>query len=133
MIKSPLILKFGLNAWGEDFDNIHYGLGKAKYTNANVPVYTKQLDNAQFNLVAAIHNIFELGVEKAMEENRTSQYFGTMANASTHPAEGGADVSQDSLLGMERFFTDVMEQTTVRREALKEEVIRLEAEAAKQQ
>ena len=68
-----------------------------------------------------------------MEENRTSQYFGTMANASTHPAEGGADVSQDSLLGMERFFTDVMEQTTVRREALKEEVIRLEAEAAKQQ
>ena len=133
VIKSPLILKFGLNAWGEDFDNIHYGLGKAKYTNANVPVYTKQLDNAQFNLVAAIHNIFELGVEKAMEENRTSQYFGTMADASTHPAEGGADVSQDSLLGMERFFTDVMEQTTVRREALKEEVIRLEAEAAKQQ
>ena len=133
VIKSPLILKFGLNAWGPDFDHIHYGLGKARFRSANVPVYTKQLDTAQFSLVAAIHNIFELGVEKALEENRTGQYFGTVADASTPSESSDSGVSESSLLGMESFFADVLEQTTTRREALKEEVIRLEAQAANTQ
>ena len=133
VIKSPLILKFGLNAWGPDFDHIHYGLGKARFRSANVPVYTKQLDTAQFSLVAAIHNIFELGVEKALEENRTGQYFGTVADASTPSESSDSVVSESSLLGMESFFADVLEQTTTRREALKEEVIRLEAQAANTQ
>ena len=132
VIKSPLILKFGLNAWGEDFDHIHYGLGKAKYRSENVPVFTKQLDTVQYSLVAAIHNIFELGVEKAMEENRTGAYFGDVAHAGV-PGVSDAPVSEAALQGMETFLSDVMEQTASRREALKEEVIRLQAEAAKQQ
>ena len=71
VIKSPLILKFGLNAWGEDFDHIHYGLGKARYRSANVPVYTKQLDMVQYSLLAAIHNIFELGLKRLPNRNNT--------------------------------------------------------------
>ena len=131
VIKSPLILKFGLNAWGEDFDHIHYGLGRARYKSANVPVFTKQLDTVQYSLVAAIHNIFELGVEKAMEENRTGQYFGDVSQGSEAPVSPEPAVSEASLQGMETFLSDVMEQTASRREALKEEVIRLQAEAAK--
>ena len=133
VIKSPLILKFGINAWGEDFDHIHYGLGRARYRSANVPVFTKQLDTVQFSLVAAIHNIFELGVEKAMEENRTGQYFGEVAEASAPSPMEEAPVSESSLQGMETFLSDVMEQTASRREALKEEVIRLQAEAAQKE
>jgi len=131
VIKSPLILKFGLNAWGKDFDHIHYGLGKARYRSANVPVFTKQLDTVQYSLLAAIHNIFELGVEKAMGETRTEGYFGEVSEV-TAPTETKAEtqVSQTALQGMETFLSDVMEQTTQRREALKEEVIRLQAEAA---
>ncbi len=131
VIKSPLILKFGLNAWGEDFDHIHYGLGRARYKSANVPVFTKQLDTVQYSLVAAIHNIFELGVEKAMEENRTGQYFGDVSQGSEALVSSEPAVSEASLQGMETFLSDVMEQTASRREALKEEVIRLQAEAAK--
>lgn len=130
VIKSPLLVKFGLNAWGPDFDHIHYGLGKARYKSANVPVYTKQLDNVQYNLVAAIHNIFELGVEKAMEENRTGQYF-SQPTVGSYSEEGGQiPVSEESLQGMEFLLTDIMEKNAKEREALKQEVIRLEQEAA---
>ena len=131
VIKSPLILKFGLNVWGEDFDHIRYGLGRARYRSPNVPVYTQQLNNVQYNLIGAIHNIFDAGVEKALEENRTGQYFGEVAGVTGAPETGS--VSEASLAGMETFLSDVMEQTTTRREALKQEVIRLEAQASKQE
>ena len=132
VIKSPLILKFGLNVWGPDFDHIHYGLGRARYRSANVPVFTQELNNVQYNLIGAIHNIFDAGVEKALEENRTGQYFGTVSGVSEAPV-ADESVSEDALKGMETFLTDVMEQTTTRREALKQEVIRLEAQASKQE
>lgn len=128
VIKSPMILKFGLNAWGPDFDHIHYSLGKAKYRSPNVPVYTKELNTVQYNLIGAIHNIFDAGVEKALEENRTGAYFGQVSVGEAPKEE---DFSEESLLGMETFFADVLEQTTTRREAIKEEVLRLEAQAAK--
>lgn len=128
VIKSPLIIKFGLNAWGPDFSDIHYSLGKAKFRSANVPVYTKELNTVQYNLIGAIHNIFDAGVEKALEENRTGAYFGEVSMGETPAQE---DFQAETLQGMEVFLTDVLEQSATRREALKEEVIRLETEAAK--
>ena len=84
VIRSPLPLKFGVNAWGDDFSNVHYSVGKAKYQDVNVPVYTKQLDTVQYSLVSAIHNIFELGVEKAMKENRdNAQELGAIASGTS--------------------------------------------------
>ncbi|MBR4775418.1 MAG: hypothetical protein IK008_04920 [Bacteroidales bacterium] len=129
IIKSPMLIKFGVNIWGPNFDDIHYGLGRARYKSANVPVYTKQLDNVQYNLVAAIHNIFELGVEKAMEENRTGQYF---AVPSVGVPSGSSDepVSEEALQGMEYLLSDILQNNATRREAIKQEVIRLEEEAA---
>lgn len=133
VIKSPLILKFGLNVWGQDFDHIKYGLGRARYRSANVPVFTQELNNVQYNLIGAIHNIFDAGVEKALEENRTGQYFGEVAGVSgTAGREEAHDVPESSLQNMESFLSDVMEQTATRREALKQEVIRLQGEAVKQ-
>ena len=129
VIKSPLILKFGVNVWGPDFDHIHYGLGRARYRSANVPAYTKQLDAVQYNLLASIHNIFELGVEKAMQENRTGQYFGSVEALAASPSDSSAaQVSEASLQGMESFLGDVMQQTASRREALKREVLEMVAE-----
>ena len=129
IIKSPMLIKFGVNIWGPDFDHIHYGVGRARYKSANVPVYTKQLDNVQYNLVAAIHNIFELGVEKAMEENRTGQYF---AVPSVSVPSGGSDdaVSEEALQGMEYLLSDILKNNATRREAIKQEVLKLENEAA---
>ena len=70
VIRSPLIIRFGVNVFGENFDQMKFRLGRAKYKNTRVPVFTKQLDTVQLNLVNSIHNIFELGVEKAIRENR---------------------------------------------------------------
>ena len=39
----------------------------------NVPVFTTQLKTVQVNLVNSIHNIFELGVEKAIRQNESQQ------------------------------------------------------------
>ena len=71
VIRSPLPVKFGLNAWGKDFDHVNYWLSSPKYRSVQVPVYTQQLDTAHYSLISAIHNIFELGVDKALAENRT--------------------------------------------------------------
>ena len=127
VLRSPLLVKFGLNAWGPDFNHIHYSLGKAQYRNANVPVFTQQLDTVQYSLVAAIHNIFELGVEKAMEENRTAQYLSPQSSLGEVPEEAAAPEALDAV--RER-LSGIVEETDSRRDALREEVVRLAREAA---
>ncbi len=131
VIKSPMVLKFGINAWGPDFDHVHYGLTTAKYRSANVPVYTKQLDNVQFSLVAAIHNIFELGVEKAMEENRNAAT--QMASLSDAQDSVPTEEEAPATDGLTALVEEVSDTVTSRREALKQEVIRLQKEAAHEQ
>lgn len=134
VIRSPLVVKFGLNAWGDDFDHIKYGLGKPLYTSPNVPVFTKQLDTVQYNLVAAIHNVFELGVEKAMAEN-TGQNFiqegkeraGFNVQIDTVAMD---DVIMAQVESMEGLTGDVVERVAARREILKQEVLALEEKFA---
>ena len=128
VIKSPLLIKFGLNAWGPDFDHIHYGLGKAKYRSANVPVFTKQLDTVQYSLVSAIHNIFELGLEKALQENRTGDYLGAASASLQEGAAppGGEEGTREHLEGILPVVENVSEQASGRREALKQEILELE-------
>jgi len=126
VIKSPLLFKFGINAKGQDFDHVKYSLGKARYKSANVPVYTKQLDTVQYSLLAAIHNIFELGVEKAMQENRTSQYLSQNSSAPVSETESDAAVlSTAEMQNMASFQDNIEENVTARREALKEEILTL--------
>lgn len=131
VIKSPLLIKFGLNAWGKDFDHIKYGLSKAKYLNANVPVYTKQMDTVQYSLVAAIHNIFELGVEKALAENRAAEYL-KQQEFSSRGHDSSEEVSEEDLQsaaeGMAGFQEGILGNVESRREAIKQEILRLEKE-----
>ncbi len=128
VIRSPLMVKFGINAWGPDFDHIHYGLGKAKFKSPNIPVFTKPLEMVQYNLVAAIHNVFELGVEKALQENRAGEYLGSSPSASSHE-DLSPDELQQSMDCMGGLMEDVVSRVTSRREALKEEVLQLAREA----
>lgn len=72
LIKSPLILKLGANLSGPDFDNIKLRLGRARYRNVNVPVFTKVIDTTRINLRNSIVHIFDMGVEKALWEHRRS-------------------------------------------------------------
>jgi hypothetical protein len=46
-----------------------FKIGRAKYKNANVPVFSAVIDETKVNLVESIHNIFDKGVDAAFKEN----------------------------------------------------------------
>ncbi len=67
VIKSPLVFRFGVDLFGNDFDHLKFRIGKAKYRNAqSIPVFTKTIDETKLNLSNTIRNVFETGVEQAI-------------------------------------------------------------------
>ncbi len=73
MIKSPMLFRFGVDLYGPDFDNLKFKIGKAKYKNANVPVFSSEIDKTRINLVSSIRNIFEKGVDNAIAEHQRQE------------------------------------------------------------
>ena len=69
LIKSPFLVKLGVDIYGEDFDNMKFKIGKAKYKDGNVPVFSAVVDQTRINLAESIQNIFEKGVDAAVNEN----------------------------------------------------------------
>ena len=131
VIKSPLLVKFGINIWGDDFDHIKYGLGRAKYRRIPVPDFSRQLDTVQNSLLASIHNVFELGVDQVIAENKEQHYIqdrmtqtGYTPDADTLAAPAAV---QDSVALMTRRFEQASAEMD--KEALKEEVLKMVAEA----
>jgi hypothetical protein len=73
IIKSPLVFKIGVDLYGPEFEQMKFKIGKPKYKNANVPVFTAVIDETRINLVESIHSIFEKGVELAVKENERQE------------------------------------------------------------
>ena len=71
-IKSPIPFKFGVNLGGT-FDTWKWKLGKAKYKSTKIPLFDNEIDDVRLNLVNAIHNIFNRGVEQAMIQHEKAQ------------------------------------------------------------
>lgn len=71
-LKSPVPFKFGINLDGS-FDDWRWKLGKTKYKSRNIPLFDTQVERMRLNLVSAIRNIFEKGVEQAIRQNQLSQ------------------------------------------------------------
>ena len=124
-IKWPLLVKIGVNIWGDDFDHIEYKLGKAKYRSIPVPDFSRQLDTVQNSLLASIHNVFELGVDQVIAENNAQRYIqdrmtqtGYTFAADTTAAPASV---RDSVALMSRRFEEAAAETD--KEALKEEVL----------
>ena len=124
-IKSPLLVKFGINIWGDDFEHIKYGLSRAKYRNIPVPDFSRQLDTVQNSLLASIHNVFEVGVDQVIAENREQHYIqDRMSETGYSPAAdtlAAPAAVQDSVALMTRRFEAASVETD--KEALKEEVL----------
>ena len=72
VIESPLIFRIGIDLQG-DFDDMKFKIGKPKYKNTNVPVFSSAVDRAKLNLAESIRNIFQKGVDEAVRENRKQQ------------------------------------------------------------
>lgn len=67
LIRSPFLIKLGVDLYGPDFDNMKFKLGKAKYKDRNVPVFSTVIDQTKVNLTESIRNIFDKGVETAFK------------------------------------------------------------------
>lgn len=80
IIRSPLLIKVGVDIYGKDFDNMKFKIGKPKYKNEKVPVFTSVIDETKINLAASIRNIFEKGVEAAIQENERQEAIAELKN-----------------------------------------------------
>lgn len=69
LIKSPMVFKVGIDLYGQDFDSMKFKIGKPKYKNTKVPVFTEVIDQTRINLAESIKGIFEKGVDAAVREN----------------------------------------------------------------
>ena len=68
ILRSPFLLRFGINLFGS-LDNWKFSLGRARYREGRVPVYTQQLDSVQINIAKGIRDIFETGVRRVQAFN----------------------------------------------------------------
>lgn len=89
VLKSPLPFRFGVDLFG-NFDDWKWKLVRPRYKDANVPVFTKELNDVQLNLVTSIHDIFTRSVDEVMRAQAAS---GDALSAKA----GQADVSAGSL------------------------------------
>lgn len=97
VLKSPIPFKFGINIKGSP-DNWKWRLGGAKYKKINTPMYSQRIDTMHLNLLESIHNIFEKGVQAAVEDNRRA------ADSASARSRGIIDISvsaSDTLSGGE--------------------------------
>lgn len=69
IVKSPIIFRLGIDLYGNDFDNLKFRIGKPKYKNTNIPVFSSVINDTKINLLKSIKGIFEKGVEAAVNEN----------------------------------------------------------------
>lgn len=69
VLRSPFLIRLGIDLSGSDFDHMKFRIGKAKYKNTKVPVFSTVIDDTKINLVSSIKGIFEKGVEAAIREN----------------------------------------------------------------
>ena len=73
VLRSPLLIRLGVDLYGDDFDHMKFRLGKAKYKSTQVPVFSSVIDTTKINLVNSIRGIFEKGIEAAISENEKKE------------------------------------------------------------
>ena len=73
VIKCPFLIRLGIDLSGPDFDHMKFRIGKAKYKNMKIPVFSTVIDDTKINLITSIKGIFEKGVEAAVMENKKQE------------------------------------------------------------
>lgn len=73
IIRSPIIIKLGVDLYGSDFDHLKFKIGRPKYKDENVPVFSTVIDQTKINLAESIRNIFVKGVDAAVKENERQE------------------------------------------------------------
>lgn len=63
VIKSPFLLKLGINVFGT-FDKWKFNIGLPKYKDANIPVFSRQIDTMRVNISNTIANVYERSMDE---------------------------------------------------------------------
>ena len=74
VLSSPLPIRFGINVFGS-LDNWKFSVGRARWRDGGVPVYTQQLDSVQVNIARGIRDIFNTGVQRVRDYNAARPQF----------------------------------------------------------
>ena len=73
LIKSPILLKLGVNIFGPSFDDWQFRIGRPRYTSTKIPLFNEEVDNMQINLLTSIKEVFSRGVDRVMQESKDAQ------------------------------------------------------------
>ena len=69
VLRSPLLIRLGLNISGPDYDHMKFRIGKAKYRIKKIPSFTAVIDQTKNDLRYSIYNLFETGVNQTIANN----------------------------------------------------------------
>jgi hypothetical protein len=72
VLRSPLLVRLGLNISGPDYDHMKFKLGKAQYRIKKMPSFTEVIDQTKEDMKYSIQHIFETGIEQTIA-NRDMQ------------------------------------------------------------
>lgn len=117
VLKSPIPFRLGVNIYGTP-DDYHFRIGRAKYKNTNLPVYTHLIDTTRRNLSIYIANMYKRGINEILDAVKGENE--AVKNLQLATEEGGG--KDDN--GNERVNTEAVEE-------LSEEEKRLLAEYEK--
>jgi hypothetical protein len=100
VLRSPLLIRLGLNINGPDYDHMKFKLGKALYRTKKMPSFTAVIDQTKNDLRSSILGIFDNGIDQTLE-NRDIQ-----SRISIHQNSIGyvnaAEMEMEELSGEER-------------------------------
>ena len=129
VLKSPLIVRLGVDLYGTDFDHLKFKIGKPKYKSEKVPVFSTVIDQTKINLLTSIKGIFEKGVEVAIKENEDQDIIRkhkeniNYVNATDVNLEELSEAEQQQLKEEEANASTMEEAAALATESLKEKGI----------
>ena len=67
VLRSPIVIRVGLNMSGPDYDHMKFRVGRAQYRIKKMPSFTSVIEQTKQELKQSIYNIFETGVDKTID------------------------------------------------------------------
>ena len=102
VLKSPIPFRLGINIYGTPND-FHFRIGRAKYKNTNLPVYTHLIDTTRRNLSVYIANMYKRGINEILETvnggNTAIKDLQLAAAGSSGPEDGNTGMATDAAIG----------------------------------
>jgi hypothetical protein len=66
VLRSPLLIRLGLNISGPDYDHMKFKLGKAQYKAKKMPSFADVIDKTKSDMKYTIQHIFDNGIENTI-------------------------------------------------------------------